>query len=523
MRALLSVYDKTGLEDFARGLAGLGWELVSSGGTSEALSAAGIGHVEVAELTGAPEMLDGRVKTLHPVVHGGILADRSKPAHLDALDRLGIGLIDLVVCNLYPFTSDPSVELIDVGGPTMVRAAAKNHEHVGVVVDPADYGPVLEELRRDGSLSLDTRLRLARRAFAHTAGYDAAIVAWLDEREPPAGAAPGSLAGPERTDPAALLPPTLHLTLEHAASMRYGENPHQHGARYRLAGQDSWWDEVVQHGGKELSYLNVFDADAAWRLVHELPTPGSDEVAVAIIKHANSCGAAVHPELGEAYARALACDPLSAFGGVVAIGGSVTEPVAEVIAEGPQADVILAASYDEGALAILSSKRKVTRLLSGPDPEPIVRQFRSLGASVLVQEADRFLVDPAQWKVATSARPTETQWRDLVMAWKVCARTTSNAIAVVTDRQAVGVGAGQQSRVVAAELAVEKAGERARGGAAASDAFFPFPDGLEVLADAGVAAVVQPGGSIRDDEVVAAAERAGVAMVMAGGERHFRH
>ena len=523
MKALVSVYDKTGLEEFARGLVDLGWELVSSGGTSDALSAAGIDHVEVAELTGAPEMLDGRVKTLHPVVHGGILADRSKPEHLDALDRLGIGLIDLVVCNLYPFPSAPSVELIDVGGPTMVRAAAKNHEHVGVVVDPADYGPVLEELRRDGWLSLDTRLRLARRAFAHTAGYDAAIVAWLDEREPPVGAVPGSLAGPERTDPAALLPPTLHLTLDHAASMRYGENPHQHGARYRVSGQDSWWDEVVQHGGKELSYLNVLDADAAWRLVHELPAPESEDVAVAIIKHANPCGAAIHVDLAEAYTRALACDPLSAFGGVVAIGGRVTEPLAEVIAGGPQADVIVAASFDEDALAVLSSKRKVTRLLSGPDPEPIVRQFRSLGASVLVQDADRFLVDPSEWTVATSARPTEAQWQDLVMAWKVCARTTSNAIAVVADRQAVGVGAGQQSRVVAAELAVEKAAERARGAAAASDAFFPFPDGLEVLAGAGVAAVVQPGGSIRDDEVVAAAERAGIAVVMAGGERHFRH
>jgi phosphoribosylaminoimidazolecarboxamide formyltransferase / IMP cyclohydrolase len=523
MRALLSVYDKTGLEHFARGLADLGWELVSSGGTSEALSAAGIDHVEVAQMTGAPEMLDGRVKTLHPVVHGGILADRSKPSHIDALDRLGIGLIDLVVCNLYPFSSDPSVELIDVGGPTMVRAAAKNHEHVGVVVDPGDYGPVLQELRRDGSLSLDTRRRLARRAFAHTAGYDAAIVAWLDERETPLDAERGTLAGPERTDPATLLPPTLHLTLEHAASMRYGENPHQHGARYRLAGQHSWWDEVVQHGGKELSYLNVFDADAAWRLVHELPLPGTDDVAVAIIKHANPCGAAVHADLAEAYARALACDPLSAFGGVVAIGGRVTEAVAEQIAAGPQADVILAASYDGGALALLSTKRKVTRLLSGPDPEPIVRQLRALGASVLVQDADRFLVDPADWTVATTARPTDVQWQDLVMAWKVCARTTSNAIAVVADRQAVGVGAGQQSRVVAAELAATKAGARARGAAAASDAFFPFPDGLEVLAAAGVAAVVQPGGSIRDDEVVAAAERAGIAMVMAGGERHFRH
>jgi phosphoribosylaminoimidazolecarboxamide formyltransferase/IMP cyclohydrolase len=514
MRALLSVYDKTGLEDLARGLSDLGWELVSSGGTAAALAAAGIDCVEVADLTGAPEMLGGRVKTLHPAIHGGILADRSKPEHLDTLDRLGIGLIDLVVCNLYPFTSDPSVELIDVGGPTMVRAAAKNHDHVGVVVDPEDYPGVLAELRSGGTLSLETRRRLARRAFAHTAGYDAAIVEWLDSLEP-------SLDTPPRGADDAVLPPTIHLTLERAGSLRYGENPHQHGARYRVLGQHSWWDDVTQHGGKELSYLNIFDADAAWRLVHELAGDGPD-VAVAIIKHANPCGAAVDAGLAAAYERALACDPQSAFGGIVAIGGVVTTAVADAIAAGPQADVIVAPSYEPEALAQLASKRKATRLLSAPSPEQITRQYRGLGASVLVQEADRFLADPGTWEVVTRTRPTDAQWRDLVLAWKVCARTTSNAIAVVTDGQAVGVGAGQQSRVVAAEIAVAKAGSRASGGAAASDAFFPFPDGLEVLANAGVAAVVQPGGSIRDGEVTAAADEAGIAMVTTG-ERHFRH
>ena len=521
MKALLSVYDKTGIEEFARGLSALGWELVSSGGTSAALTAAGIDHVEVADLTGAPEMLGGRVKTLHPVIHGGILADRSKPDHLDALERLGIGLIDLVVCNLYPFSSDPSIELIDVGGPTMVRAAAKNHDHVAVVVDPAEYAPVLEELRRDGAIALETRRRLAREAFAHTAGYDAAIVEWLDEREHAARSGAGGTSGVD-LEVAALLPESIHLTLERAGSLRYGENPHQHGARYRVAGQKSWWDEVVQFGGKELSYLNVFDADAAWRLVHELVS-GPAEVAVAIIKHANPCGAAIDADLVRAYERALECDPQSAFGGIVAIGGRVTLAVAEAIKEGPQADVIIAPGYDDDALEQLSSKRKATRLLSAPVPEPLVRQYRFLGASVLVQDADRFLVDPSTWQVATRLQPTEEQWRDLRVAWKVCARTTSNAIAVVADGQAVGVGAGQQSRVVAAEIAVGKAGERARGGAAASDAFFPFPDGLMVLADAGVAAVVQPGGSIRDDELVAAADEAGIAMVMTDGERHFRH
>ncbi len=513
MRALLSVYDKTGVVDLARGLADLGWELVSSGGTSAALAEAGVDHVEVADLTGAPEMLGGRVKTLHPTIHGGILADRSKPGHLADLERQGIGLIDLVVCNLYPFSSDPSIELIDVGGPTMVRAAAKNHAHVGVVVSPDAYGTVLEELEQEGSLSPATRLRLARDAFAHTAAYDAAIVDWFDE----VGA-----SGPAEAD-ASILPPTIHLALERAGSLRYGENPHQHGARYRIVGRHSWWDDVVQHGGKELSYLNIFDADAAWRLVHELADPTGGDRAVAIIKHANPCGAAVHPELVSAYVRALECDPQSAFGGIVAIGGRVTPEVAEAIAAGPQADLIIAPSYDDAALVQLTSKRKATRLLSAPAPEPLVRQFRGLGASVLVQDADRFLVPPSSWEVATKAEPTEAQWRDLVLAWTVCARTTSNAIAIVTDGQAVGVGAGQQSRVVAAEIAVSKAAGRATGGAAASDAFFPFPDGLLVLAEAGVAAVVQPGGSIRDGEIIAAADEAGVAVVMAGGERHFRH
>jgi phosphoribosylaminoimidazolecarboxamide formyltransferase/IMP cyclohydrolase len=518
MKALLSVYDKTGLVELARGLADLGWELVSSGGTSSVLADAGLPHREVADLTGAPEMLGGRVKTLHPAIHGGILADRSQPGHLSDLEDQDIDLIDLVVCNLYPFRSDPSIELIDVGGPTMVRAAAKNHAHVGVVVDPSEYGGVLSELKEHGTLSDATRFRLARDAFAHTAAYDAAIVGWFDQR-----GAPATGATPEAESEAAILPPTIHLTLERAGSLRYGENPHQHGARYRIDGEHSWWDDVVQYGGKELSYLNLFDADAAWRLVHELVTPGGTEVAAAIIKHANPCGASLADTLAIAYQRALDGDPLSAFGGIVALGGPVTVEVAEAIGAGPQADVIIAPSYDEAALALLSSKRKATRLLSAPSPEPIVRQYRGMGSTVLVQDADRFLVDPSQWEVATTTRPTDAQWRDLALAWKVCARTTSNAIAIVRGGQAVGVGAGQSSRVVAAEIAASKAGDRALGAAAASDAFFPFPDGLEVLAAAGVAVVVQPGGSIRDGEVTAAADAAGVALVMAGGERHFRH
>ncbi|HEX3794780.1 MAG TPA: bifunctional phosphoribosylaminoimidazolecarboxamide formyltransferase/IMP cyclohydrolase [Acidimicrobiales bacterium] len=517
MRALLSVYDKEGLLELAQGLAALQWELVASGNTSSALAGAGIDHLQVAEVTGSPEMLGGRVKTLHPKIHGGILANRDEPGHLADLEANGIAAIDLVVTNLYPFSSDPSIELIDVGGPTMVRAAAKNHAHVGILTSPADYPVVLEELRRDGSLSDATRRRLARAAFAHTAAYDAAIVAWLD------AGGPGPVAGsdPDEVALGAVLPQTLHLTLERTAVLRYGENPHQRGSRYRTAGTTSWWDDLEQHGGKELSYLNLFDGDAAWRLVHEL-AHDAGQPAVAIIKHANPCGAAVADSLVTAYERALECDVQSAFGGVVAIGGVVTDEVAEAIAAGPQADVIIAASYEPGALATLTSRRKATRLLSGPAPEKAVRQLRSLGASVLVQDIDNFVSPRQEWQVVTTRPPSDAEWLDLVLSWRVGGRTTSNAIAIVTNGQAVGVGAGQQSRVVAAEIAVAKAGERAKGGAASSDAFFPFPDGLMVLADAGVTAIVQPGGSVKDEKVIAAANEAGVAMVTTG-ERHFRH
>ncbi len=506
MRALLSAYDKTGLVEFARGLTDLGWELVASGKTAAALADAGVAATEVADFTGAPEMLGGRVKTLHPKVHGGILADRSNPSHLADLEAQQVEPIDLVVCNLYPFSSDPSIELIDVGGPTMVRAAAKNHAHVGVVVDPVDYGLVLEELRSAGSLSGDTRRRLARAAFAHTAAYDAAIVQWFD-----AGGAGG--------DPD-LLPPTLHLALERAVELRYGENPHQRGARYRDRGRPTWWDGVVQHGGTALSYLNLFDADAAWRLVSELGT--GTERAVAIIKHANPCGAALAPTLAEAYRRALECDPVSAFGGVVALGGPCTLEVARAVAEGPQADVVVAPSFDPAALQALTARRKATRLLEAPAHTAAALELRSLGAGFLVQDADHLTTTRSDWQVPTKAAPTDDQWRDIELAWRVCARTSSNAIVVAAGGRALGVGAGQQSRVEAAEIAVGKAGDRARGGAAASDAFFPFRDGLDVLAAAGVVAVVQPGGSVKDGEIVAAADEHGIAMVLTG-ERHFRH
>ncbi len=502
MRALLSVYDKAGLVELAAGLVDLGFDLVASGQTSAALAEAEVAHRQVAEVTGFPEMLDGRVKTLHPRLHAGILADRAKPEHLEALAAQGIEPVDLVVGNLYPFTSAPSVELIDIGGPALVRAAAKNWTHVGVLVDPADYEGVLSELRGAGHLSEATRRRLATKAFAHTAAYDAAVAAWL-------------AGGTED------LPQVLTLTLERAKELRYGENPHQRGARYRLAETTTWWDEVTQHAGSELSYLNLFDADAAWRLAHELAAD-TGSVAVAIIKHANPCGAAVGDDLVTAYRRALGCDPVAAFGGVVALPGRLDAKVAAAMVEGPQADVVVASSFTEEAIEALVARRRATRLLSAPPPEHRRTELRTIGASVLVQEPDAVAIDPGAWRVVTKAAPTEEQWRDLVVAWRLCARTTSNAVTVVRDGQGVGVGAGQQSRVEAAELAVSKAGPRAKGAAGASDAFFPFPDGLEVLARAGVAAVVQPGGSVRDAEVVEAADRAKVAMVLTG-ERHFRH
>ncbi|MGH9098813.1 MAG: bifunctional phosphoribosylaminoimidazolecarboxamide formyltransferase/IMP cyclohydrolase, partial [Acidimicrobiales bacterium] len=435
----------------------------------------------------------------------------AKSEHLADLEANGIGAIDLVVSNLYPFSSDPSVELIDIGGPAMVRAAAKNHAHVAVVTSPADYGPVLEELRASstsgdagagagGALSEATRRRLARAAFAHTAAYDAAIVSWLDGDDP--------------------LPPTLHLTFERAELCRYGENPHQRGARYRSG--PGFWDGVVEHSGGALSYLNIFDADAAWRLVHEVAADAGGRSAAVIVKHANPCGAAVADDLLTAYAGALDGDPVSAFGGIVALGGEIDDDLAEAMAQGPQADVVVARAYTSGAIERLSARRKATRLLSAPVPEGTGRQVRTLGAAALVQDADVLVGSPQGWRVATAREPREGEWADLVLAWRLCARTTSNAVVVAAGGQAVGVGAGQQSRVVAAELAIGKAGARATGAAAASDGFFPFPDGLAVLAGAGVTAVVQPGGSVRDAEVVAAADAAGLAMVLTG-ERHFRH
>jgi phosphoribosylaminoimidazolecarboxamide formyltransferase / IMP cyclohydrolase len=503
MRVLLSVYDKTGLEDFARGLVELGHELIASGGTAAALNQAGIPHATVESVTEAPEMLGGRVKTLHPKLHGGVLADLSNPEHVADLSGHGIEPIGMVVCNLYPFRSQPSIELIDVGGPTMVRAAAKNWAHVGSVVNPDDYPVVLEQLRRDGALSDELRLRLAAAAFAHTAAYDAAIANWFAEQTDKGG-----------------LPATLHLSLEEAQVLRYGENPHQRGARYREIGRPSWWDEVVQYGGMELSYLNLYDADAAWRLVHQLAELGP--AAAVVVKHANPCGAAVADNVLTAYDRAFECDPMSAFGGIVALNAPVTESVAAEIVANAKADVLISPGFDDGALELFAAKRKNMRVLAAPPPSEDHLHLRQISGGWLVQDPYVFASKRDQWRVVSKAQPSDENWRDMELAWRVCAWVKSNAIVMAAGGMAVGIGGGQQNRVTPGEIATARADGRAKGGAAASDAYFPFRDGLDACAAAGVAAVIQPGGSVNDPKVIDAADEHGLVMVLTG-ERQFQH
>jgi phosphoribosylaminoimidazolecarboxamide formyltransferase/IMP cyclohydrolase len=499
-RALLSVYDKAGLVELARGLVDLGYELVSSGKTAAALAEAGVPVTTVEDVTGAPEMLEGRVKTLHPRIHGGLLADLGNESHRADLEALGIAPIQLVVSNLYPFLDRPDIETIDIGGPAMVRAAAKNHAWVGVVTSPEQYDAVLDELRaHDGKLSDETRRRLALEAFAHTAAYDAAIVRWLERDE--------------------RLPRHLVVALERTDDeLRYGENPHQQAARYRRAGASSWWDAVTQHSGLALSYLNYYDTEAAWQLAHDL----GEEPACAIIKHANPCGVALGVDTATAYQRALESDELSAFGGIVALNRPVDGATAERMVAGPQADVIIAPSYAPGTLDALVQKRKNTRLLEAPAPTRDALDFRPLTGGFLVQDAPHFAAGRDAWRVVTKAAPTAEQWLDAELAWRVCGHVKSNCVVLVRGLQAVGIGAGQQSRVGAAEIAAEKAEGRARGGASATDGFYPFPDGVEAAAAAGVAVVVQPGGSVRDDENIARADELGLAMVLTG-ERQFLH
>jgi phosphoribosylaminoimidazolecarboxamide formyltransferase/IMP cyclohydrolase len=507
MRVLLSVYDKTGLEDFARRLVELGHDLIASGGTSAALEAAGIDHSTVESVTAAPEMLSGRVKTLHPRLHGGILADLSKEQHRADLADQGIEPIGMVVCNLYPFRSNPSIELIDVGGPTMVRAAAKNWAHVASVVDPADYPAVIAELESGGQLNDELRRHLAASAFAHTAAYDAAIANWFASDE---------AAGADQSQ----LPATIDIALERAQTLRYGENPHQRGARYRVVGERSWWDDVEQHGGMELSYLNLYDADAAWRLAHQLADLGP--AAAVVVKHANPCGAAVADDLLTAYDRAFECDPMSAFGGIVALTAPVTEAVAEEMVGNAKADVLIAPSYDDAALELFATKRKNMRVLSAPAPGRDRWHLRQISGGWLVQDPYVFASTRGDWRIVTKAQPTEDNWRDIELAWRVCAWVKSNAIVLAANGMAVGIGGGQQNRVTPGEIASARAAGRAKGGAAASDAFFPFRDGLDACAAAGVAAVVQPGGSVNDEKVIEAADEHGLVMVFTG-ERQFQH
>ncbi|GAB2328969.1 bifunctional phosphoribosylaminoimidazolecarboxamide formyltransferase/IMP cyclohydrolase [Streptomyces griseoincarnatus] len=509
-RALVSVYDKTGLEDLARGLHEAGVELVSTGSTAAKIAAAGVPVTKVEELTGFPECLDGRVKTLHPKVHAGILADLRLADHEQQLKELGVEPFDLVVVNLYPFretvasgaSPDECVEQIDIGGPSMVRAAAKNHPSVAVVTSPARYGDVLAAVR-DGGFDLATRKRLAAEAFQHTAAYDVAVASWFASEYAPVDDSQ--------------FPDFLGATWERKNTLRYGENPHQPAALY-VSGTGGL-AEAEQLHGKEMSYNNYTDTDAALRAAYDHDAP-----AVAIIKHANPCGIAVGADVAEAHRKAHACDPLSAFGGVIAVNRPVSKEMAEQVAE-IFTEVIVAPDYEDGALEALTKKKNI-RVLRAPEAPSAPVEVKPIDGGALLQVTDRLQAegdDPATWTLATGEALSETDLADLAFAWKACRAVKSNAILLAKDGASVGVGMGQVNRVDSAKLAVERAGaERARGSFAASDAFFPFPDGLEILTEAGVKAVVQPGGSVRDELVVEAAEKAGVTMYFTG-TRHFFH
>jgi phosphoribosylaminoimidazolecarboxamide formyltransferase/IMP cyclohydrolase len=510
--ALLSVSDKRGLAEFAAGLERLGFDVVSTGGTHQALADQGIKVKAVSEITGFPEILDGRVKTLHPRIHGAILADRSKAAHLAQLEEHAIAPIELVVVNLYPFaetvaapgsTFAEAIEMIDVGGPCMVRAAAKNHAHVTVVVDPDDYPEVLAALER-GAAEGGLRRRLAAKAFRHTQSYDEAIAAWLSTQT-------------DMTLDEDELPPHLHLDLERELVPRYGENPHQAAAVYRVRGGRGILGGMRQIQGKELSWNNLLDADAARKLVALF-----DQPAIAIIKHNNPCGVGRGNDLIEAYRRALATDPTSAFGSIVAANRPVDRAAAEAMRE-LFIEVLVAPGYDGPALEVFGAKKNL-RLLECPAyrPAPGESELRAIDGGYLAQIPDAARDDAAAWSCPTRRQPTDLERRALRFAWDVARYVKSNAIVLATGEQTVGIGAGQMSRVDSCRIAIEKAQLEVRGTVAASDAFFPFRDGLDILARAGVSAIVQPGGSKRDDEIVAAADEHGIAMLFTG-TRHFRH
>jgi phosphoribosylaminoimidazolecarboxamide formyltransferase / IMP cyclohydrolase len=521
-RALLSVSDKTGLADFAKALRRHGVEIVSTGGTAKLLREAGIEVIDVAEVTRMPEMMDGRVKTLHPKIHGGLLAVRGNAAHERALKDHAIPAIDLLAVNLYPFETtvrtggdfDACIENIDIGGPALIRAGAKNHDGVTVLVEPADYSLVLAEMEaHGGATTLPLRKSLAAKAFARTAEYDAVIASWfadtLGQRTPKTRVIAGTLA----------------------EALRYGENPHQWAAFYRTGERRFGVATAVQVQGKELSYNNLNDTDAAYELVAEFDP--SVQAAVAIIKHANPCGVAVAATLAEAYRKAFACDPLSAFGGIVALNRPLDEEAAREIVK-IFTEVVIAPDASEEAKAIIVEKKNLRLLLAGglPDAKAPGLSFRSVSGGFLVQARDNGVVADLDLKVVTKRKPSNEEFADLIFAFTVAKHVKSNAIVYAKDGATIGIGAGQMSRVDSARLAAWKAGDAAKeadvparlteGSVAASDAFFPFPDGINVVAEAGAKAVIQPGGSLRDDEVIAAADAAGLAMVFTG-MRHFRH
>jgi phosphoribosylaminoimidazolecarboxamide formyltransferase/IMP cyclohydrolase len=514
-RALLSVSDKRGLVDLARGLSERGFELVSTGGTAGTIREAGIEVIDVAAVTGAPEMLDGRVKTLHPRIHGGVLADLHDPAHRAQLAEQGIEPFSLVVVNLYQFeqaaadpgTSDEElIEEIDIGGPTLVRAAAKNHASVAIVTEPDDYPAILADLDEHGAIPAVTRMQLALKAFRRTAAYDAAIVAELTKRWAPDD----------------LLPEHLGLSLQRQRSLRYGENPHQAAALYSIAGADAasgpFAEGVTLLQGKPLSYNNLLDASAVAAMARDL-----EGHAVVIVKHGNPCGAAEADDLLSAWERALATDPVSAFGGVVAVHGRVTGELASAFTS-LFLEVVVAAGYDDDALEVLAARPDL-RLIEDAtilQPTRVALEARAAGGAVLMAESDVLPDDPDEWQVVSARQPESGEMTDLTFAWRVSRHVKSNAIVLARDGALVGVGAGQMSRVQSARIAVEQAGDKARGAVCASDAFFPFADGVEVCLAAGVSAVIEPGGSKRDDEVVAVVDAAGAALVFTG-RRHFRH
>ena len=534
-RAILSVTDKTGLVDFARQLSGLGIELVSTGGTAKLLRDSGIAVKDISELTGFPEMLDGRVKTLHPKVHGGILHRRENSVHVAAVAEHGIQPIDMVVVNLYAFEKTAAkpgvafeelIENIDIGGPSMIRSAAKNFHDVAVVTSPADYPAIADELvRSSGALSLETKWRLAQRAFATTAAYDSAIASTLeaipDIASDPVGT--GALARPAERSSAAIFPHTLRLSFQKTLDLRYGENPHQKAAMYS-DGSGVGVANARQLQGKELSYNNIVDLQAAWDLAQEFNDSGIDDSQMndpfcAIVKHTNPAGAATGKTLAEAYKRALECDPVSAFGGVIGVNRPIDGEAAEEMHK-LFLEVIAAPSFDDAAKARFASKKNLRLVEVKAAPQKWI--LKNVSGGILLQDNDVRPLQDVDLKVVSQRAPTSEEMRALLFAWKVCKHVKSNAIVYARDGQTVGVGAGQMSRVDSAKIGAMKAQLPLQGTVAASDAFFPFSDGVEEIAKAGATAIIQPGGSQRDPEVIAAADRLGLAMLFTG-VRHFRH